>query len=96
VRTARLTSLEGIHGQDTREHALVVTIQNTTDASKQGNAEHLPVFHQRHRAGRAHHALPPLERGIVDGSADIAGRNHDDSVLETCCRAAKESRNLSK
>jgi hypothetical protein len=62
----RHTLLEGVHGKQTREHALVVAVEDTTEASKGGNSQDLPVLHQGPGTGGAHELLASLQRGIVD------------------------------
>jgi hypothetical protein len=72
----RLTPSERVHGQNTTEHALVVTIQNASNAGEQSDAEHLEVLHERTRSTLAHEGLTPLE-SCIEASDRSASATHD-------------------
>lgn len=64
-----LTLLESRHGEDTREHALVVTVQNSTDTGERGDGEHTKVLHEGASATRSHQRLTTVQDCIVNGCA---------------------------
>jgi hypothetical protein len=49
-----LTLSKGRHSQDTTKHALVVAIEDTSQASEQGDAEDFEILDQSARATGAH------------------------------------------
>ena len=67
---------EGAHGEQAREHALVVAVEHTADAGKGRDAQHLPILQQSARARSSHELLATLERGIVEGAAVITASGH--------------------
>jgi hypothetical protein len=68
-----LTPVERRHGQHTREHALVVTVEHTANAGKAGDAEDAEVLPERAGTALAHHGLALVKRGIVEaGRAGVA------------------------
>ncbi len=70
------TQLESRHVQDGREHALVVAMQHTTNASKGSDVEDSEVLEQGSRLTGAHESLAPAQGGIIDPRADIAAAAH--------------------
>lgn len=78
----RLTATERRHGQDTREHALVVTVQHTTDAGEERDAKDAEILEQGRGTALAHHGLPLLQRGIVERAGVTAASS---AHLEDAC-----------
>ena len=74
-----LTFLEGWHGEHTREHSLVVPIENTADTGEAGNGEDSEILDKCSRTTLPHHGLTPLKSGIVKaGGASAASAAHLD------------------
>jgi hypothetical protein len=67
--TGHLTFFEGWHGKYTRKHALVVTIENTTNASKGSNPKDGEVRDQGTSTTGSHESLSTVQGRIVDGSS---------------------------
>ena len=60
-----LTLFKSWHGQDTTEHSLVVTIEQTTQTGKGGNSEDLEVLEDGSGPGSTHQGLTSLE-GMIE------------------------------
>ena len=78
-----LTLFKGRHGQKTRKHALVVTIEDTPDAGEEGNSKNLEVLDECRRTTLAHEHLTAVQGRIVELSAGIAAATHDEELRKT-------------
>src|SRR5690606_34607100 len=76
-----LTQFKGRHGQDAREHPLIVAVQDSADARKGGDAKDLEVLEQGARTTGSHEGLAALERRVVKGDM-------------VCCRFATHAGRL--
>ena len=63
----RHTVHEVIHGQDARKDTLIVTIEQTTNTSEQGNAEDFGILDQGVWSAVAHQGLAAVE-GDIEGA----------------------------
>jgi hypothetical protein len=68
------------HSQDTREHALIISIKDTSQAGEQGNPEDLEVLDQSSRTTLAHQGLTPLKRGIKAGRCCSTTAHYERSI----------------
>ena len=64
---------EVVHGQDAGEDTLVVTVEQTTNASETGDAEDADVLDQGHGTGVAHQRLAAIEGDIEGGGGGCDG-----------------------
>ena len=76
LQWCRLTLLERGHGKNAREHALVVTIQNTANTGKGSQAEDAEILDQSASSTGAHEGLATMQRRIIDGGAAVGVRAH--------------------
>lgn len=67
-----LTLSKRMHGQDAREHALVVAVEDAADAGKGRDARHLEVLDKGPRSAGTHQGLAPRQGHIVGGVAVAA------------------------
>lgn len=78
----RLTLLERGHGENAREHALVITIQDTANTGKGSQAEDAKVLDQSASSTGAHEGLATMQRRIIDGGAAVGVRAHCEEVRQ--------------
>lgn len=74
-RKERLTLLKRGHREHTREHALVVSVENAANASKGSNRKDPRVFDQRSGPRGAHQGLASMQSSIVDGGCISTGHH---------------------
>jgi len=68
--------LESRHGEDTREHALIVAVEDTTNAGERRDPEDLEVLPQRGWPALAHQGLALVKGGIIDARHAGVGSTH--------------------
>jgi hypothetical protein len=81
-----LTFFERGHGKHTRKDPLVVTVQQTTQASETRDTKHPRILDQSRRSRSTRQRLAASQSGHLKATATTADRSHVDDSDAMCVK----------